>query len=39
MEVTHLIPWAWLAHQWWFIAALLLLGLVASEVARGEEER
>ena len=37
MPGPELIPWTWLAHQWWFIGGLVLFGLVASEVAREEE--
>ncbi len=30
------IPWTWLTHQWWFIAGLLVVGLVAGQVAEKE---
>ena len=32
---VHLM--SWLGHQWWFIGAVLLAGLVASEAAREAE--
>ena len=29
------LPWVWLAHQWWFIGALLVVGLLMAEIAAG----
>ncbi len=37
--LQHVAPWAWLSHQWWFIAAVLLIGLAFVEVADREARR
>jgi hypothetical protein len=33
--IAHLV--SWLSHQWWFIAALLVFGLVAADGGRGSQ--
>jgi hypothetical protein len=31
--IQQLAPWGWLTHQWWFIVAVLVIGLALCEAA------
>jgi hypothetical protein len=31
--IQHMAPWGWPSHQWWFIAAVLVVGLALMEAA------
>jgi hypothetical protein len=37
--IQHAAPWGWLSHQWWFIVALLVIGLAFCEAGDREARR
>jgi hypothetical protein len=37
--IQHAAPWGWLTHQWWFVLAVLVVGLALVEAADRTERR